>query len=113
GVVLEEQCLVVAQERVPVPAHILFGVGVAGVHLVVGNQRAVAGKLLEEAARRVAAFEDQVAVTGLVQEVGQLQASRTRANDQVIQRLRSILLHHGDLPKQTNQNSSDRLVETR
>src|SRR5262249_11686745 len=92
AVVLEEEPVVVAQQGIPVPAQVFFGVGVAGVDLVVGNQGAVAGKGFEERSGGTAGFEDLVIPAGLFHEVTELQPGRTGADNQVIE-LQSVINH--------------------
>ena len=64
----------------------LLRVGEPGVDLVDGDQLAVPGIAGEERAGPAAAFEDGVVATVPLQQCGELQTGRSRADDQVVVR---------------------------
>ncbi len=82
----EQQVRVVGQQRVPVHPHPLLRVVEAGVDLVDGDQLAMPGIAGEERAGPAAAFEDGVVATVPLQQCGELQTGRSRADDQVVVR---------------------------
>ena len=60
AVALEQQRIVFADERIPVPAEVADLVGVSGVDLVRRNELSVPWELFEEGSGRIASFQDEV-----------------------------------------------------
>ena len=77
----EQPAAVVGEKGVPVPAEVEFRVFASGVHLVDGDQLAMAWKFAKEGPDRVLFFEDQNLPAGLFEMVAQLKPGGARSYD--------------------------------